>query len=47
MSQWTDDNKSVCIREDLAYNLIRYNNLDVIKSDEFRENLIISNNQST
>ena len=47
MSQWTDDNKSVCIREDLAYNLIRYNNLDVIKADEFRENLIISDNQST
>ena len=45
MGQWTDDNKSVHIREDLAYNLICYNSLGVIKPDEF-ENLRISNNQS-
>ena len=40
MDQWIDDdNKSVYIREDLAYNLICYNNLGVIKADEFRKNL--------
>ena len=46
MSQWIDDNKSVYIREDLAYNLIRYNNLGVIKAVEFRKNPGISNIQS-
>ena len=46
MSQWIDDNKSVYIHEDLAYNLSRYNNLDVIKVDDVRKNLGISNNQS-
>ena len=46
MSQWIDDNKSVYTREDLAYNLIHYNNLGVIKSDEVKKNLGISNNQS-
>ena len=44
MSQLIDDNKSVYIREDLTYNLIRYNNLGVIKVDEFRKVLGISNN---
>ena len=47
MGQWINDNKSVYIFENLAYNLIRYNNLGVIKADEFRKNLGISNNQST
>ena len=46
MSQWIDDNKSVYIHEDLAYNLSRYNNLGVIKVDDVRKNLGISNNQS-
>ena len=46
MSQWIDDNKNVYICGDLAYNLIRYNNLGVIKVGEFRKNLGISNNQS-
>ena len=44
MSQLIDDNKSVYIPEDLTYNLIRYNNLGVIKVDEFRKVLGISNN---
>ena len=39
-----DDNKSVYIREDLAYNLIHYINLGVIEADEFRKNLVITNN---
>ena len=34
------------IREDLAYNLICYNNKGVIKADEFRKNLGITNNES-
>ena len=42
-----DDNKSVYIREDLAYNLIHYINLGGIEADEFRKNLGITNNQST
>ena len=46
MSQWIDDNKSVYIHEDLAYNLSCYNNLGVIKVDDVRKNLGISNNQS-
>ena len=33
MRQWIDGNKSVYIREDLAYYLIRYNNLGIIKAD--------------
>ena len=41
-----DDNKSVYIREDLAYNLIYYIKLGVIEADEFRKNLGITNNQS-
>ena len=36
----------VYIREDLAYNLIRYGNLGVTKTDRFRKNLGILNNQS-
>ena len=47
MGQWINDNKSVYIFENLAYNLIRYNNLGILKADEFRKNLRISNNQST
>ena len=46
MGQWIDVNKSVYIRDDIANNLIRYNGLRVIKTDEFRKNLGISNNQS-
>ena len=46
MGQWIDVNKIVYIRDDIANNLIRYNGLRVIKTDEFRKNLGISNNQS-
>ena len=46
MGQWIDVNKSVYIRDDIANNLIRYNGLRVIKTDEFRKNLGISNNQT-
>ena len=46
MGQWIDVKKSVYIREDLAYNLICYNNVGVIKADEFRKNLGITNNES-
>ena len=46
MGQWIDDNKSVYIYADLAYNLICYNKLCVIKVDEFRKNVRILNNQS-
>ena len=35
--QWIDDNKSVSVREDLAYNLICYINTLVIKTDEFKK----------
>ena len=41
-----NDDKSVYIREDLAYNLICYSNLGLIKADKIRKNLGISNNQS-
>ena len=34
------------IFEDLGCNLIRYNNLGIIKADEFRKNLGIANIQS-
>ena len=37
MGQWIDVNKSVYIRDDIANNLIRYNGLRVIKTDEFRK----------
>ena len=45
MGQWIDVNKSVNIdvnidvniRDDIANNLIRYNGLRVIKTDEFRK----------
>ena len=46
MNEWTDDDNSVYICEDLAYNIIRYINLDVIKADEFRKNLGVKNDQS-
>ena len=39
MCQRINDNKSVYIRKDFPYYLIRYNNLRVIKGDEFRKNL--------
>ena len=38
--------KSVYIFEDLGCNLIRYNNLGIIKAHEFRKNLGITNIQS-
>ena len=34
MGKWTNDDKNACIREDLAYKIIRYTNLDVIEADE-------------
>ena len=43
--QWINDDKSAYIREDLAYNLICWINLDVIKADEFRKKIGIMNNQ--
>ena len=46
MGQWIDDNKSVSVREDLAYNLICYINTLVIKTDEFKNKNGITNNQS-
>ena len=46
MGQWTNNDKSVYIRGDLAYKLIRYTNLGVIEADEVRTNLGITNNQS-
>ena len=44
MSKWTNNDKSVYIREDLAHRIICYTNLGVIKVDEFRKNLDITNN---
>ena len=41
-----NDDKSVYIREDLAYKLICYSNLGLIKGDKIRKNIGISNNQS-
>ena len=46
MGQWINDDRSAYICEDLAYNLICYINLGVIKAGEFRKNLGITNNQS-
>ena len=46
MGQWTNNDKIVFIREDLAYKMIRYTNIGVIEADEFRKNLGITNNQS-
>ena len=46
MGQWTNNDKSVYIREDLAYKIIRYTNLGEIEADEFRKNLGITNIQS-
>ena len=40
-----NDDKRVYIREYLAYNLIRYSNLGVLKADKFTKNLGILNNQ--
>ena len=39
MSQWINDDKSVYIREDLAYKLFCYINPGVIEVNEFRKNL--------
>ena len=46
MSKWINNDKSVHIREDLPYKIIRYTNLGVIEADEFRKILGITNNQS-
>ena len=46
MSQWINGDERVYIREDLAYNLICYSNLGVIKAHKFRKNLGISNHRS-
>ena len=43
MSQWINDDKSVYIREDLAYKTIHCINLDVIEADEFRKDLGVKN----
>ena len=46
-NEWDeDDDKSVYICEDLAYRIIRYTNLGVIETDEFRTNLGIKKDQS-
>ena len=46
MSQWINDAKSACTREDLTYKVIHYTNICVIEADEFRKNLGVKNNQS-
>ena len=46
MNEWIDDDKSVYIREDRAYKVIRYINLGVTEADEFRKNLSVKNDQS-
>ena len=46
MGQWINDDKSVYIREDLAYKLICYINLGVIEADEFRKTLGVENDKS-
>ena len=45
-SQWINDDKSVYIREDLAYKLILYINPGVIETNEFRKNLGFENDKS-
>ena len=46
MGQWINDDKSIYIREDLAYKLIRYINLGVIEADKFRKTLGVENDKS-
>ena len=43
MGQWTNNDKSIYIHEDLAQNIICYTNLGVIEADEFRKNPGITN----
>ena len=43
---WINDDKSVYIREDLAYKLILYINPGVIEANEFRKNLGFENDKS-
>ena len=45
MGQWINDDKSVYIREDLAYKLICYNP-GVIEADKFRKNFCVENDKS-
>ena len=46
MSQCINDDKSVCICEDLAYKSICYINPGVIEANEFRKNLGVENDKS-
>ena len=46
MSQWIYDDKSVYIRKDLAYKIIRYINQGVIEANEFRKKLSFENDKS-
>ena len=46
MGKWINDNKSVYLREDIAYMLIRYINVSVIVANEFRKNHAVKNDQS-
>ena len=46
MAEWINDDKSVYIRENLAYKLFRYINPGVPEADEFRKNLGVENDKS-
>ena len=46
MNQWIDDDTSVYLREDLAYNLIRQSNPGVTEANEFRKSLGVKNDKS-
>ena len=46
MGEWINDDKSVYIRENLAYKLFRYINPGVPETDEFRKNLGVENDKS-
>ena len=46
MKESIADDKSVYIREDLAYKIIRSINLGVIEVDEFKTHLDVKSNQS-
>ena len=45
MGQIINDDKSVYIREDLAYKLVHYIILGMKEADEFRENLDVENDK--
>ena len=44
--QWLNDNKSVYIREDVAYKIICYINVGVIEAEEFLKHLGVENDKS-